>query len=60
VIGDQTLLGAIPMEDMDLVIVPKTRAVDINPNSPNIATSQAKQAPDYNVRPTVVLASIVI
>src|SRR3990172_3099974 len=26
VMGDQTLLGAIPMEDMDLVIVPKTRA----------------------------------
>lgn len=42
VMGDQTLLGAIPMEDMDLVIVPKTRAVDVNPNSPNIATSQAK------------------
>jgi len=42
VIGDQTLLGAIPMEDMDLVIVPKTRAVDVNPDSPNIATSQAK------------------
>lgn len=42
VMGDQTLLGAIPMEDMDLVIVPKTRAVDVNPGSPNIATSQAK------------------
>lgn len=42
VIGDQALLGAIPMEDMDLVIIPKTRTVDINPNSPNIATSIAK------------------
>jgi clan AA aspartic protease len=42
VMGDQALLGAIPMEDMDLVIVPRTRAVDINPDSPNIATSQAK------------------
>jgi clan AA aspartic protease len=42
VIGDQVLLGAIPMEDMDLVIIPKTRTVDINPNSPNIATSIAK------------------
>jgi len=29
--GDQVLLGAIPMEDMDLVIVPKTRTLDINP-----------------------------
>lgn len=42
VIGDQVLLGAIPMEDMDLVIIPKTRTVDLNPNSPNIATSIAK------------------
>ena len=42
VIGDQVLLGAIPMEDMDLVIIPKTRDVDINPASPNIATSIAK------------------
>ena len=42
VMGDQVLLGAIPMEDMDLVIIPKTRTVDLNPNSPNIATSIAK------------------
>lgn len=42
VMGDQVLLGAIPMEDMDLVILPKTRALDVNPNSPNIATSIAK------------------
>ena len=37
VIGDQGLLGAIPMEDMDLIIVPKTRTLDVNPNSPNFA-----------------------
>ncbi len=42
VIGDQPLLGAIPMEDMDLVIIPKTRTVDVNPTSPNIASSIAK------------------
>ncbi|MBI4369141.1 MAG: clan AA aspartic protease [Elusimicrobia bacterium] len=42
VMGDQTLLGAIPMEDMDLVIIPKLRALDINPESPNIASSTAK------------------
>lgn len=42
VMGDQVLLGAIPMEDMDLVIIPKTRMVDVNPNSPNIGTSVAK------------------
>lgn len=42
VMGDQVLLGAIPMEDMDLVIVPKTRTLDVNPDSPNVATSIAK------------------
>ena len=42
VMGDQVLLGSIPMEDMDLVIIPKTRILDLNPNSPNIATSLAK------------------
>jgi clan AA aspartic protease len=42
VMGDQVLLGAIPMEDMDLVIVPKNRTVDVNPDSPNIPTSIAK------------------
>jgi len=40
--GDQVLLGAIPMEDMDLVIIPKTRVLDVHPKSPNIATSVAK------------------
>jgi clan AA aspartic protease len=42
VMGDQVLLGAIPMEDMDLIIIPRTRTVDVNPDSPNIATSIAK------------------
>ncbi|MBU0650846.1 clan AA aspartic protease [bacterium] len=42
VMGDQILLGAIPMEDMDLVIIPRKRVLDINPESPNIATSIAK------------------
>lgn len=42
VMGDQVLLGAIPVEDMDLVVVPKTREVIVNPFSPNMATSSAK------------------
>ena len=42
VIGGQVLFGVIPMEDMDLVIIPGTRTLDINPNSPNIATSVVK------------------
>ena len=37
VMGDQVLLGAIPMEDMDLVVIPQKRLLDVNPNSPNIA-----------------------
>jgi hypothetical protein len=45
VMGDQVLVGAIPMEDMDLVIVPKTRTLDVNPASPNVATSVARQTP---------------
>jgi clan AA aspartic protease len=42
VMGDQVLVGAIPMEDMDLVVIPRTRALDVNPKSPNIATTIAK------------------
>ena len=42
VMGDQTLLGAIPLEDMDLVVVPKTRSIDINPASPDIASTIVK------------------
>ena len=42
VLGDQVLFGVIPMEDMDLVVIPGTRTLDVNPASPNIATSQVK------------------
>jgi clan AA aspartic protease len=42
VMGDQTLLGAIPMEDMDLVVSPRGRRMDVNPESPDIACSIAK------------------
>ena len=42
VMGDQILLGAIPLEDMDLVVIPKKRILDVNPDSPNVATSVAK------------------
>jgi clan AA aspartic protease len=42
VMGDEVFLGAIPMEDMDLVLIPKTRTLDVNPDSPNVATSVAK------------------
>ena len=42
VLGDSVLLGAIPMEDMDLIVNPATRSVIANPASPNIPTSVAK------------------
>ena len=42
VLGDEALLGAIPMEDLDLIIHPATRTVAVNPASPNIPTSVAK------------------
>lgn len=35
VIGDETLLGAVPMEDMDLVIHPGTQTLMPNPLHPN-------------------------
>jgi clan AA aspartic protease len=41
VLGNQTLLGAIPMEDMDLVVHPATQKVAPNPASPNIPASVA-------------------
>jgi clan AA aspartic protease len=43
VMGDQVLLGAIPMEDMDLVVLPNERRLEVNPLSPNIASTIAKQ-----------------
>lgn len=42
VMGDEVLLGAIPMEDMDLVVLPQQRKVDINPLNPNFAAALAK------------------
>jgi clan AA aspartic protease len=44
VIGDEVLLGAIAMEEMDLVVNPRDRTVDVNPASPNIATGICKRA----------------
>jgi hypothetical protein len=42
--GDQVLFGVIPMEDMDLVVIPGIRMLAVNPDSPNVATSQARRA----------------
>ncbi len=45
VFGNQVLLGAIPMEDLDLVIEPARQRVTVNPLSPNIPLSLAKAMP---------------
>lgn len=42
VIGDEVLLGAVPMEDMDLVVSPAKQMVIVNPESPNIPSSVVK------------------
>ena len=42
VLGEEVLLGAIPMEDMDLVLRPQLQSIDVNPESPNIPQSVAK------------------
>src|ERR1019366_1672338 len=42
VMGDQVLLGAVPMEDMDLIVIPNTRTVDVNPANPNMAVGIGK------------------
>ncbi len=42
VLGDEVLLGAVPMEDMDLVVSPPLRRVIVNPLHPNFAEGPAK------------------
>jgi len=37
VLGDSVLLGAIPIEDMDLIIHPAQLKLTVNPQNPNIA-----------------------
>ena len=38
VLGNMVLLGAIPMEDLDVIIHPLKQKLMVNPESPNIAT----------------------
>ena len=38
VLGDRVLLGAIPLEDMDLIIHSLKQELVVNPESPNIAS----------------------
>lgn len=42
VLGDEILLGAVPMEDMDLIVSPAKRTIIANPENPNIPASIVK------------------
>jgi len=42
VMGDEPLIGAVPMEMMDLVLHPATQTLSINPDSPFIPVALAK------------------
>ena len=49
ILGDEILLGAVPMEDMDVLISPAQRKLIVNPKSPNIASSVAKGFKNKNI-----------
>lgn len=42
VLGDEVLLGAVPMEDMDLIVNPGRRELTVDPRSPNIPHARVK------------------
>jgi clan AA aspartic protease len=42
VLGDEVLMGAVPMEDLDLVLSPSLQRVTVNPASPNIPHARVK------------------
>jgi hypothetical protein len=50
VLGSEVLLGAIPMEDMDLVLRPQLQSLEVNPESPNLPTSVAMRVEDARHR----------
>ena len=42
VLGDEVLLGAVPMEDVDLVVSPSRREIPPDPANPNILHVRVK------------------
>jgi clan AA aspartic protease len=42
VLGDDVLLGAVPMEDMDLVVSSRMQRLTVNPESPNMPSAVVK------------------
>lgn len=42
VLGDEALLGPVPMEMMDLVLHPATQSLTVNPANPYVPVALAK------------------
>ena len=42
ILGDSVLLGAVPMEDMDLVVSSRMQKLTVNPESPNMPSAVVK------------------
>ena len=42
VLGDEVLMGAVPLEDLDLVVDPSRGEVTVDPASPNVPRALAK------------------
>ena len=51
VMGSEVLVGAIAMEDMDLVVLPLTRELEVNPRSPHVARTIATRVPGASEPP---------
>lgn len=42
VLGDEVLLGCVPLEDMDLIVNTARHRLEVNPLSPNIPHARVK------------------
>ncbi len=45
VLGDEVLIGAVPMEDMDLVVNPALQRLEADPRSPHLPTLGSEVGP---------------
>ena len=42
VLGDEVLLGVVPMEDLNLIVHPSRRELTVNPDNSNIPHARVK------------------
>ena len=50
VLGNEPLLGILPLEAMDLVVDPRQQALIVNPQHPNYSVALAKERSKNNLR----------